>query len=67
MGAYTTLDIKRQDAIDFILRNAENLTNDELEEVVFEMLKLRTLHNYKIVPDADNDCEDLMEFDQYYT
>lgn len=56
MGAYSTVTLTRQQAIDKINSlDVESLTNEELENILFAMYGDREVHNYGIINEGEND------------
>lgn len=51
MGAYSTMEITRQDAISVILQNLHTASDEEISDMLFELVGRKNLHNFKIVAD----------------
>lgn len=55
MGAYSTLDITRKDALDAIRARLERCNDTELAEAMFGLFGDRTLCNFTIVDKYDEE------------
>lgn len=55
MGAHSTMEITRGDALDEILVVIRQASNEELENVLFSLFGDCTLHNFMIVKDYNSD------------
>lgn len=56
MGVYSTMDITREDAVNLLrekLDSSDEITDDELSEMMFGLFSERTLNNFSIVPKYD--------------
>ncbi len=49
MGAYSTMDITRDDAIESILRELENATDEQISDTLFALIGDKWIHNFNIV------------------
>jgi hypothetical protein len=62
MSAYTTLTVTRSEAIEMVLeRLSLNISNERLEELLFDLIGKENLYNYTVTDDKrarDNDDED---------
>ena len=55
MGAYSTLDITREDALEAIRARLNRCNDDELAEAMFGLFGDRTLCNFTIVDKYDEE------------
>lgn len=54
MGAYSTVDITRDQAIDYIGRLLDQATNEELSNALFALTENKCLDNYNIVDENED-------------
>lgn len=57
MGAYSTVDITRKQAIEKICELVHDAKNSELEDVLFDLTCNHCLSNYMIVEEKESDHE----------
>lgn len=59
MGAYSTMDISRERAIEHIekaLENVENMTDEELSEIMFVLYGDKWGANFRIIEGESDEC-----------
>ena len=63
MGAHSTLNITREDAIAEAIKSLATATDEELEEALFELVGDKKLTNFRIVPEyTDEWCPHYGDF-----
>lgn len=59
MGVYSTLRVSREAGLKNLKRfiESENISNDQLSDILFACFADRTLNNYSVVDQSDEDFE----------